>query len=282
MPRNLPGKPVMTKVIGLQMEETSSPESAQRGDFAPISAPFPPLQAAVPGGATGSAARLSCENAALDAGSSAESPEVTGLRQDTWGQVPVSSRSAEMAAGPTHGPETPPDSPERRMPSKAGAPPPPVQVPSHLELSPANAAVGVSEKAVGFPGALAEGTLAKLNKKSKEWVDRFCVLSCKGREGAVAEGAVDFAYVLEVFVDRDDAMHKAAPVELVHVDGATVQFVQGTVFTVKTTGALNKKGATHFLSANLEEEARTWLHGFEVVPDVEVVWTGKDGSDLRV
>ena len=31
---------------------------------------------------------------------------------------------------------------------------------------------------VGVPGALMEGAVARLNKKAKEWEDRYCVLIC--------------------------------------------------------------------------------------------------------
>ena len=37
---------------------------------------------------------------------------------------------------------------------------------------------GVAVEKVGIPGALMEGGVARLNKKKKDWEDRYCVLIC--------------------------------------------------------------------------------------------------------
>ena len=78
----------------------------------------------------------------------------------------------------------------------------------------------------GHSGALAEGKLAKLAKKQKDWVEHYCILSCKPREGA-AFGGIDFAYMLDFFQSRALAGggHEAA--ESIHAGHAAVKFVQG-------------------------------------------------------
>ena len=135
--------------------------------------------------------------------------------------------------------------------------------------------------AVPRGGALCEGTVAKLNKKTKDWVDRYVCLDIKGREvldnGEESQG-VDFAYVLEVF---EESQSGKAALERLYVAGSDVKFVQGTVFTVKTTADLNKKALTHFLSTNTVDEAKSWLSAFEMVPDCTVAWVGQDGESLQ-
>lgn len=110
---------------------------------------------------------------------------------------------------------------------------------------------------------------------------RYICLDIKGREvvgnGQESEG-VDFAYILDVFESRAAS---GESVERLYVAGAEVKFVQGTVFTVKTTADLNKKALTHFLSTNSVEEAQSWLSAFEMVPDCNVVWEGQDGVSLK-
>jgi hypothetical protein len=79
--------------------------------------------------------------------------------------------------------------------------------------------------AAGHAGALAEGKLAKLAKKQKDWVDHYCVLSCKPREGA-AFGGIDFAYMLEFYASQELAS-AGHPAESIHAGHAAVKFVQG-------------------------------------------------------
>ena len=79
-----------------------------------------------------------------------------------------------------------------------------------------------------------EGGLARLNKKKKDWEDRYCVL-ISGQQD------VSFAYLLELFESAEAARAGAEPLDRIHVTNAEAAFVQGTVFTVKTSGELNKK-----------------------------------------
>ena len=91
-------------------------------------------------------------------------------------------------------------------------------------------AIGAAGPAPGGPagqsGALAEGKLAKLAKKQKDWVEHYCVLSCKPREGA-AFGGIDFAYMLDFFEPRALTGGGHDPVESIHAGHAAVKFVQG-------------------------------------------------------
>ncbi len=85
------------------------------------------------------------------------------------------------------------------------------------------------QDAIGLAGALAEGVLAKLQKKKKDWQDTFAVLSCKPREqvGGDDGARVDFAYVLELYASRESAANGEAAQERIHVTGSSVKFVQG-------------------------------------------------------
>jgi len=131
---------------------------------------------------------------------------------------------------------------------------------------------------------LVEGCVAKLQKKKKEFVDKYITLSVKSSE-EVGDGedrqGVDFCYLIEVYQSKEGCEGDAQPDERVHVTGAAVKFVQGTVFTVKTTADLNKKALTHFLSTNTVDEARSWLEALEMVPDCTVDWVGNEGISLQ-
>lgn len=48
-------------------------------------------------------------------------------------------------------------------------------------------------------------------------------------------------------------------VERLFIAHASAAYVQGTVFTIKTTGEINKKAATHFFSTNTTDEVRRGL-----------------------
>ena len=96
------------------------------------------------------------------------------------------------------------------------------------------ALTGVAGETAQIPGALMEGGLARLNKKKKDWEDRYCVL-ISGQQD------VSFAYLLELFESAEAARAGAEPLDRIHVTNAEAAFVQGTVFTVKTSGELNKK-----------------------------------------
>ena len=90
----------------------------------------------------------------------------------------------------------------------------------------ADVSSGAAALGGGHSGALAEGKLAKLAKKQKDWVDHYCILSCKPREGA-AFGGIDFAYMLDFFESRALAAGGHEALESIHAGHAAVKFVQG-------------------------------------------------------
>jgi len=133
---------------------------------------------------------------------------------------------------------------------------------------------------VDLAAALMTGPMARLNKKIKDFEDGFWVLSCKGSEGHAAGVNIGFAYKLECFASKRAAASNEEPEDSMFLQGATVKFVQGTVFKVQTTNELNKKGTTNMMSTNSEKEAAEWMGAMELVPDVTVDWVGKDGTEL--
>ncbi|EKX51044.1 hypothetical protein GUITHDRAFT_102967 [Guillardia theta CCMP2712] len=195
-------------------------------------------------------------------------------------QEPEHTSYAPAPSNPAVPPAVPPSHPEPQFsPSHLASQQghqlaPHGQEAHYMSSAPKSPSMSVSslEDRAAFPGSLMAGHLARLQKKQKEWHDHFCVLICKQHD-------IDFAYLLELYHDRH-AAERDEKVEKVHVTNATIQFVQGTVFTVKTTGELNKKGTTHFLSANSVDETKAWLGAFELVPGAHVSWVGKDGSTL--
>ena len=129
--------------------------------------------------------------------------------------------------------------PEARLAQKQTplAAPSETSAPSAAAISHADslgALTGVAGETAQIPGALMEGGLARLNKKKKDWEERYCVL-ISGQQD------VSFAYLLELFESAEAARAGAEPLDRIHVTNAEAAFVQGTVFTVKTSGELNKK-----------------------------------------
>ena len=101
---------------------------------------------------------------------------------------------------------------------------------SSLDTVPEKAIRLESETVDRHSGALAEGKLAKLAKKQKDWVEHYCILSCKPREGADF-GGIDFAYMLEFYPSRESTI-AGHPVESIHAGHAIIKFVQGDATVV--------------------------------------------------
>ncbi len=54
----------------------------------------------------------------------------------------------------------------------------------------------------------------------------------------------------------------------------------GTVFTIRTSAELNKKGLTFFMSTNSVQELNQWFEALQLVEGVSVDRTGQDGAVL--
>ncbi len=73
-----------------------------------------------------------------------------------------------------------------------------------------------------------EGVLSKLQKKKKDWEDKYCALACRSRDVVGGDGeGVDFAYVIEVYGSRQAAAGGTDVEDRIYVMNAVVNFVQG-------------------------------------------------------
>ena len=83
---------------------------------------------------------------------------------------------------------------------------------------------------VGLAGALMEGDLSKLQKKKKDWEDKYCALACRSRDVVGGDGeGVDFAYVIEVYSSRQAAAGGTNAEDRIYVMNSVVNFVQGAM-----------------------------------------------------